>query len=188
MNMHLLTNVPALLAPLPALTGVSGLTSGLLHPVLGFDHLLAMVAVGILSVQMGHKHIWSLPAVFVASLAVGGIMGLVGIGLVEVEGIIALSVVILGLSIVTGAKNDNLIVYPMVAIFAIFHGHAHGQEVPSFSDPAIYVAGFLIASAALHLLGVFIGFIFKNSRTRSLIGAGCVGIGLHMILLTYNLV
>ncbi len=185
---HLMTDVPALLTPLPAVAGASGLVSGLLHPVLGFDHLLAMISVGLLSVQLGHKHIWSLPAAFVIFLAVGGIFGLVGIGLPQVEGIIALSVLLLGLAIATGAKLGIFIAYPMVGVFAIFHGHAHGQEVPSLDDPTTYVIGFLIASAVLHLIGVFMGFIFKSARVRSLIGAGCAGIGLHMILLTYGLV
>ncbi len=185
---HLMTNVPALLTPLPAVAGANGLVSGLLHPVLGFDHLVAMVSVGLLSVQLGHKHIWSLPAAFVIFLAVGGILGLVGIGLPQVEGIIALSVLFLGLAIATGAKVGSFIAYPMVAIFAIFHGHAHGQEVPSLNDPTTYVIGFLTASAIPHLLGVFMGFIFKSVRIRSLIGAGCAGIGLHMVLLTYGLV
>ena len=180
----------ALFAAQPALAveGVSGWMSGLLHPVLGFDHLLAMIAVGLLSVQLGGKHVWFLPAAFVLFLAIGGLMGLVGIPLPEVEGIISLSVLVLGVAIASQARVGTTLAYPMVAIFAIFHGHAHGQEVPTLASPVGYVIGFMMASAGLHLLGVGIGSVAKTERMRALLGAGCAGIGLHMILLTYGLV
>lgn len=175
-------------APSFAVEGASGLVSGLLHPILGFDHLLAMIAVGLLSVQLGGKHIWALPAAFVISLAIGGLLGLFGIPLPAVEGIIALSVLVLGGSIAAQARIGSAMAYPMVAIFAIFHGHAHGQEVPQLDNPTGYVLGFMAASAFLHLLGVGIGSVSRTERMRALIGAGCAGIGLHMILLTYGLV
>lgn len=166
----------------------SGLLSGLLHPVLGFDHLLAMVAVGLLSVQLDGRHVWTLPAAFVAFLMVGGLLGLAGIPLIQVEGIIALSVLILGAAIASDKVIATYFAYPMVAIFAIFHGHAHGQEVPTLENPVSYVIGFMVASAFLHLVGVGIGLVARTKRTRALLGAACAGIGLHMILLTYGLV
>lgn len=174
--------------PAFAVEGASGWVSGLLHPVLGFDHLLAMIAVGLLSVQLGGKHIWYLPAAFVLFLAVGGLLGLVGIPLPEVEGIISLSVLVLGVAIASQARLGVALAYPMVAVFAIFHGHAHGMEVPTLASPVGYVIGFMMASAGLHLLGVGIGSVARSDRMRALLGAGCAGIGLHMILLTYGLV
>lgn len=169
-------------------SGMSGILEGLLHPVLGFDHLLAMIAVGLLSMQLAGKHVLGLPAAFVISLMVGGIVGLLEMPLPEVEGVIAMSVLILGFAIATQAKLGVILAYPMVAIFAIFHGHAHGAEVPNLDNPASYVIGFTIASAVLHLIGVGIGSIAKTTRVRGLLGAGCAGIGLHMVLLTYGLI
>lgn len=174
--------------PLFAAEGSSGLVSGLLHPVLGFDHLLAMVAVGLLSVQLGTKHVLALPAAFVAFLAIGGLLGLMGIGLPAVEGIIAFSVFALGLTIAIRANIGVMLAYPMVAIFAMFHGHAHGMEVPTLQSPTSFVIGFMLASAGLHLLGVGIGSVVRSERTRALLGAGCAGIGIHMLLLTYGLI
>jgi len=173
---------------IPLVATSSGLLSGLLHPVLGFDHLLAMVAVGLLSVQLGHKHVWTLPAAFVLFLMIGGLLGLAGIPLIQVEGIISLSVLVLGASIASDKGIGKALAYPMVAIFAMFHGHAHGEEVPTLDNPTSYVIGFMVASAFLHLLGVGIGTFVQTKRARALIGAGCAGIGLHMILLTYGLV
>ncbi len=172
----------------PMISTGSGLLSGLLHPVLGFDHLLAMIAVGLLSVQLGARHVWTLPAAFVVFLMVGGLMGLSGIPLIQVEGIIAASVLILGAAIASDTGIASKFAYPMVAIFAIFHGHAHGEEVPNLENPASYVLGFMVASALLHLLGVGIGLIARTKRSRALLGAACAGIGVHMILLTYGLV
>jgi urease accessory protein len=188
---RLLTFLSTLLflaSPAWAAEGVNGVLVGFLHPVLGFDHLLAMIAVGLLSIQLGGRHIWSLPVTFVAFLAIGGIVGLFGIPLPQVEGIIALSVLLLGFAIATQTTIGTFVAYPMVAIFAIFHGHAHGAEIPDLDGPMGYVSGFMLASAALHLLGVSIGAIAKTSRVRGLIGAVCAGVGLHMVLLTYGLV
>lgn len=187
---RLLAALITFMAASPALAAEGGnsILVGFLHPVLGFDHLMAMIAVGLLSVQLGGKQIWYLPATFVAFLAFGGLLGLYGIPLTQVEGIISLSVFLLGIAIATQTRVGAIIAYPMVAIFAIFHGHAHGAEIPNLDFPGGYVIGFMLASAGLHLLGVGIGSIFKSSHLRALIGAGCAGIGLHMLLLTYGIV
>ena len=156
--------------PAHAAGSANSILSGLLHPILGFDHLMAMVAVGLLSIQLAGRHIYKLPACFVLVLLLGAIAGLGKIPLPQVEGIISVSVFILGLSIVTGGRVGALIAYPIVAIFAAF------------------IAGFMAASAILHLLGVSIGAITRKPSTRALLGAGCAGVGLHMALLTYGLV
>ncbi|MEM7056928.1 MAG: HupE/UreJ family protein [Pseudomonadota bacterium] len=168
--------------------GQGGFMSGLLHPVLGFDHLLAMVAVGLLSVQIGGRAVWTVPAAFVAFLIAGGAIGLAGIALPEVEGVIALSVLVLGTAIAAQARLPMVVAMAAVGLFAIFHGHAHGTEVPSLADPASYVIGFALASAFLHLAGVGLGLLAHRPHLRALLGAGIAGVGLHMVLLTYSVV
>lgn len=168
--------------------GQGGFMSGLLHPILGFDHLLAMVAVGLLSVQIGGRAVLTVPAAFVAFLIGGGALGLAGILLPAVEGIIALSVLVLGFVIAMQARLPMIVAMAAVGVFAIFHGHAHGTEVPSLDTPLGYVAGFAIASAVLHLAGVGLGALAGRPQLRALIGAGIAGIGLHMVLLTYSIV
>ncbi len=168
--------------------GDPGFMSGFLHPLLGFDHLLAMVAVGLLSVQIGGRAVWSVPLAFLVFLAVGGGLGLAGIGLPQVEGAIALSVFGLGLAIALNASLPIALAMTMVGFFAIFHGHAHGMEIPTLAEPMLYVAGFMLASAVLHIAGVGLGMLQRHDSARALIGAGSAGIGLHMLLLTYNIV
>lgn len=169
-----------------------GLVSGLLHPVLGFDHLLAMVAVGLLSVQMGGRAVWYVPAAFVLVMAAGGLLGMQGVALPEVEGGIALSVFALGLVIAVGAAPPVWLAMLFVGFFAIFHGHAHGAEIPRLADPMAYVGGFMLATAMLHLAGVALGALcglFPHpDRARATLGAIAAGVGLHMVLLSYGIV
>ncbi|MEM9716462.1 MAG: HupE/UreJ family protein [Pseudomonadota bacterium] len=188
--MRVFLTLVAMLAASPALAaeGASGLVSGLLHPILGFDHLLAMIGVGLLSVQIGHKHIWTLPACFVLFLMAGGLLGLMEIPLPQVEGVIAASVFVLGLAIATSGAVGATLAYPIVAIFAIFHGHAHGMEVPTLDNPTGYVIGFMVASAFLHLVGVAAGYIVRTESLRANLGAAMAGIGFYMLLLTYSIV
>jgi urease accessory protein len=174
--------------PAYAADSSNSIMSGLLHPILGFDHLMAMVAVGLLSVQLAGKHVWRLPLCFVLVLLIGALAGLAEIPLPQVEGIISVSVFILGLAIVSGGRGGVLIAYPIVAVFAFYHGHAHGAEIPTLANPSAFIMGFMIASAFLHLIGVGIGAIARNTTTRAVLGAGCAGVGLHMALLTYGLV
>lgn len=168
--------------------GDSGFFSGFLHPLLGFDHLLAMVAVGLLSVQIGGRAMWYVPLAFLVFLGVGGALGLADIPLPQVEGAIALSVFGLGLVIALSTTVPLVVAMFMVGFFAIFHGHAHGMEIPFIAVPGLYVAGFLIASAVLHIAGVGLGILQKHEVARAKIGAGCGGIGLYMVLLTYGVV
>ena len=165
----------------------SGFASGVLHPILGFDHLLAMIAVGLLSVQIGGRAVWTVPAAFVAFLALGGGVGLMGYALPQVEGVIAMSVFALGLAIALRASMPVLLAMAFVGFFAIFHGHAHGVEIPRLASPGGYVAGFMLASAFLHLLGVGVGVLQRHEQARALMGAGVAGVGAHLLLLTYEL-
>ena len=170
--------------------------SGLLHPVLGFDHLVAMVAVGLLSVQMtkpgNRSAVWIVPATFVAVLMVGGLIGLGGITLpFDKEIIIALSVMLLGGAIVSQARLPLIIGMIAVSIFALYHGYAHGQEFKYNSEFGFF-AGFMIASAVMHLIGVVIGElgrIFPNpGHARAIMGAVMMGVGVHITLIKLNLV
>ena len=138
-----------------------GIFAGLLHPLLGIDHLLAMVSVGLLSAQMGGKAIWTVPATFVTVMAFGGLLGIIGVPLPFVEYGIALSVVLLGIALVLPKKLPVWLTMVFVGIFAIFHGYAHGAEIPVVSDTPLevfaYIFGFLLATATLHLIGALIG-------------------------------
>lgn len=146
-----------------------GIVSGFMHPILGLDHLLAMVAVGLLSAELGGKAIWSVPATFVGFMAIGGILGLVGVPLPLVEIGIAGSVILLGVAIAINRHMPIRIAMIIVAFFGLFHGHAHGTELPTASETLglviAYVTGFLVATIALHLIGALLGLIaIRDSR------------------------
>lgn len=178
-----------LLAPGLALahsgSGTGGFLAGLTHPVLGFDHFLAMVSVGILSAQMGGRAIWTVPATFVSVMALGAFIGTKAVVLPGVEYGIAMSLLVLGFALAMAQKLPTVWAMLGVAFFAIFHGHAHGTEMPAIVKPVIYGLGFLLGTAALHVAGVLIGF-FSNKTVRGTailryVGAGISGIGVHII-------
>lgn len=164
-----------------------GFASGFWHPILGFDHLLAMVAVGLLSVQMGGRAIWLVPAAFVVVMAGGGALGVAGVPLPAVELAIAVSALAVGAAIAAERRWPAGIAMGFVGFFALFHGHAHGAEIPQLAGPAVYVAGFMLATALLHLAGVALGAACavarEPSRLRALLGAGVAGAGAHLSLL-----
>lgn len=135
---------------------------GLVHPVLGFDHFLAMVSVGVLSAQMGGRAIWTVPTTFVTVMAIGGLLGLIDIGLTAIELGIAFSVLVLGIAIAAEKKIPVLLAMAFVGAFAIFHGYAHGAEMPSIARPVLYASGFLTGTAGLHITGLLIGDISQH--------------------------
>jgi urease accessory protein len=139
-----------------------GFLSGLVHPVLGYDHLLAMLSVGILSAQIGGRAIWTVPATFVSVMALGGALGLIDIGLTSTELGIAASLVLLGLIIAAERRLPILLAMAGVGFFAIFHGYAHGSEMPTTAEPVLYAAGFLTGTALIHIAGLVIGDIAKH--------------------------
>ncbi len=145
--------------------GDGGFVSGLNHPVFGYDHLLAMVTVGLLSAQIGGRAIWTVPATFVSVMAVGGLLGMNGIRLPWVEYGIAVSVLTLGTALVSARKLPVVVAMCFVGVFALFHGHAHGSEMPYFSDPALYALGFSLATAFLHVLGAVTGYFAVRHET-----------------------
>lgn len=145
--------------------GDGGFVSGLNHPVFGYDHLLAMVTVGLLSAQIGGRAIWTVPATFVSVMAVGGVLGMSGVRLPWVEYGIAVSVLALGSAVVCARKLPVVVAMCFVGVFALFHGHAHGTEMPHFSDPALYALGFSLATAVLHILGAVTGYFTVRHET-----------------------
>ena len=144
-----------------------GFTSGFAHPIFGFDHFLAMLSVGLLSVQLGGRAIWTVPATFVLFVLVGGILGMHDVPLFTVEAGIASSVLILGLAILADRQIPVMLAMAGVAVFGLFHGHAHGTEMPGFVHPAAYASGFVLGTALIHLLGVGLGLF----ATRNQIGS-----------------
>lgn len=132
------------------------IAGGFAHPFLGLDHLAAMVAVGLWSALAGGKRLWIWPAAFVSAMLVGGFIGHAGIHLPEVEPAIAVSVIVLGLLVASGLKAPVPVGAVLIAAFAIFHGHAHGAEAPA-EGWAGYAAGFVLATALLHSIGIGVG-------------------------------
>jgi len=138
-----------------------GFLTGLRHPVSGLDHVLAMISVGLWGAQLGAPAVWLLPVTFPMVMAFGGFLGLVGIPLPGVEVGIALSAVLLGLMVAREAKPSLVAAALLVGFFAIFHGHAHGTELPPGQSGLMYSIGFVIATGCLHGVGIAIGVVHK---------------------------
>ena len=135
----------------------SGFAHGFMHPIGGLDHLLAMVAVGLLAATMGGRALYAVPASFVAMMVMGGIAGVAGMGFIGVELMIGLSVVVIGLA-AAFAKNLPLVLgMTVVGGFALFHGFAHGAEMPLGASALGYGLGFVLATSLLHLAGIAAG-------------------------------
>ncbi|MCP5404760.1 MAG: HupE/UreJ family protein [Pseudomonadaceae bacterium] len=187
----------ALLLPIPAFahggTG-GGFGAGLWHPVLGLDHLLAMVSVGLLSTQLGRHAILSVPTAFVAAMVAGAILGmnhtatpLTNLDILSlIESGIALSVVLLGFAIALARRMPIWAAMAFVGFFGIFHGFAHGVEIPDLSLTKPYIFGFVCGTAALHLLGVAIGLATERLPHGATIlrhmGSLTCGMGLMLVL------
>lgn len=162
-----------------------GFVAGLNHPILGVDHLLAMISVGIISAQKGGRAIWEVPATFVIVMIIGGVLGMQGIRLFSVELSIAISILVLGILIAANKNIPTFIAIIFVAFFAIFHGHAHGSEMFVLTQPFHYLLGFIIGTLCIHVLGVLIGILSKSiphgQQLLRYVGAGIAGIGFSFI-------
>ena len=159
---RLLPVAAALLLPLPALahTGigpVDGFTAGFAHPLGGLDHLMAMLGIGLWAGLLGGRATWALPAAFLGAMALGGALGMAGLGLPMVEAGIAASVIVLGAVVALAARLPLAAALSLAALFGLFHGHAHGAEMHPGAGAAAYAAGFLLATAGLHALGRGLG-------------------------------
>jgi urease accessory protein len=136
-----------------------GFLSGLMHPVMGPDHVIAMVAVGLWGAFLGRPAIWLLPIVFPMVMAFGGALGVAGVPIPAVETGIAVSAIVLGAMVAFAARPPIWVAAVIVGAFAIFHGHAHGTELPGAANPLAYSLGFVIATGLLHLCGIAFGML-----------------------------
>ena len=145
---------------------VSGFASGFGHPIGGLDHLLAMIAVGILASQQGGKSLWLLPVSFVAMMVVGGALGIAGVAVPFVELGIVGSVIVLGAVIALGKHMPTGAAMALVGVLAIFHGHAHGTEMPVDASGFEYGLGFALATAMLHAVGLGLGIAAQKAAAK----------------------
>ena len=164
-------------SPLAAHEGgaAAGLLSGLLHPVSGLDHVLAMLAVGIWGAQMGPPAIWVLPVTFPMVMAFGGMLSLLGVPVPGVEIGIGLSALLLGFMVAIERRPAIEVAAVLVGFFAIFHGYAHGAELPEGQSGILYSIGFVVSTGTLHASGICVGLIHRwdrGKRALRIAGAG----------------
>jgi urease accessory protein len=172
---------PSVAAAHVGIGDTNSIAHGFMHPLSGVDHVLAMLAVGLFAAHLGGRALWLLPLSFVAMMACGGVLGMAGIGVPYVEIAIGLSVVVLGIVVAMRVNPPMGIAAALVGFFAIFHGHAHGTEMPETASGLAYGAGFVIATALLHVIGVGIGTWIgeagrRYSRTISQIAGGAMAL------------
>jgi urease accessory protein len=158
-----------------------GFADGFAHPLGGLDHMLAMVTVGILARQLGGRAIWLLPTSFLSLMALGGTFGIAGQSLPWVELGIAASVIVLGTMVALGVKAPLAVAMAIVGLFAIFHGYAHGTAMPLDVSGIAYAAGFMPATALLHVVGIGLGFLIgriseAHGRLAYQLGGGVVAL------------
>ena len=170
-------------------SGYSGFGSGFSHPMLGFDHFLAMFGVGVWGAQMGGRKIWSLPMSFPLIMCVGALIAISNIfAFIFVEQIIALSVIVLGFIIFIKWSPNELIAILVISIFALFHGYAHGVELPRANDPISFIIGFVLSTGLIHLFGIGTGYFcdkFYNGKLSRIIGILITITGLIFIFRIY---
>ncbi len=153
--------------------GISGgLISGFLHPLLGWDHVAAMVAVGLWGAFLGKPSLWVLPVVFPMIMALGGAYGVLGLPLPAVEAGIAVSAIVLGAMVAFATRAPLWVAAVIVASFAVFHGYAHGLELPNSVSPITYSVGFVVATGLLHLVGIGFGLLVRWPAGKVAIRAG----------------
>lgn len=161
-----------------------GFVTGFLHPLSGLDHILAMVAVGIWGAQLKRPAIWLLPVAFPVVMSFGGVLGIRGVSLPGVEVGIAASAIVLGLAIASEFRAPLWVATSIVSTFAIFHGYAHGTELPKAASPLTYALGFVIATGLLHVSGILIGLLdLLPSGGRLLRSAGAFITAAGLVLL-----
>lgn len=135
--------------------------SGLRHPISGLDHVVAMIAVGLWGAQLGAPAIWVLPVAFPMVMAFGGMLGLLGLPLPGMEIGIAASAILLGAAVMIELRPPIALAAALVGFFAIFHGYAHGSELPAGQSGLLYSLGFVMATGCLHAVGISIGLVHR---------------------------
>jgi urease accessory protein len=144
----------------------AGFLTGLRHPASGLDHVFAMVAVGVWGAQLGAPAIWLLPLTFPIVMAFGGFLALLGVPLPGVELGIAASAILLGSLVASEARPTLWLAATLLGFFAIFHGHAHGTELPAGENGLLYSVGFVVATGCLHATGISVGLIHRRRWGR----------------------
>jgi urease accessory protein len=165
----------ALAAPAFAHSGegvAGGFLAGFMHPIGGFDHVIAMVAVGLWGYFLGQPAVWLLPVVFPLMMVAGGVLGLFGVSLPAVEIGIATSAIVLGAVVALAVKPPLWLAGLVVGAFAIFHGHAHGTELPEAANPIAYSLGFVVATGLLHAAGIAFSLVTHWPPGKHLVRAG----------------
>jgi urease accessory protein len=152
--------------------GAGGFLDGFLHPVTGFDHMAAMVAVGLWGAQLGRPAIWMLPVTFPLIMAIGSFFGVIGLPLPGAAIGVAISGIVLGAFVASALRPPLWAATLVVAVFAVFHGHTHGAAMPLSGVPLAFGAGFVVATGLLHLCGILIGLLIRWPLGERLIRAG----------------
>ncbi len=166
----------------------SGLIGGLKHPISGWDHVLAMVAVGLWGAQLGQPAVWLLPVTFPMVMAFGGMLALIGVPLPGSEIGIAVSAIALGFVVAREARPPLGVAAVLVGFFAIFHGHAHGSELPAGANGLLYSIGFVVATGCLHVTGIAIGLIHRWPVGRVALRAAGAAVALAGIFFLWRAV
>lgn len=170
----------------PAQGQAQGFLTGVRHPVSGLDHVLAMICVGVWGAQLGKPAIWLLPVTFPMVMAFGGFLGLIGVPLPGVEVAVSLSAVLLGVMVARAAKPPLGVAALLVGFFAIFHGHAHGTELPAGQSGLAYSIGFVTATGCLHGIGIAIGEVNRWPAGRVLLRVAGVAVAITGAALTWS--
>jgi len=147
----------------------AGFLTGVAHPISGLDHVLAMIAVGLWGAQLGLPALWLLPVTFPMVMALGGMIGLLGVPLPGVEVGIAASAILLGLAVMSELRPPLAVAVALVGIFGVFHGHAHGTELPPGQSALLYSMGFVVATGCLHGVGIAVGLVHARPWGRALL-------------------
>ena len=178
----LLLFMPCLAEAHPETGTVGGFIGGFTHPLKGLDHIVAMVAVGLWGAYLGSPAMWLLPVIFPVVMAFGGALGVLGVPLPFTETGIALSGVLLGMAVLFAARPPLWLAGTLVGVFAIFHGHAHGAEMPHAANALTYAVGFVLATGLLHLSGIALGLLTRWPWGQVVVRTGggviaCIGFG-----------
>lgn len=159
--------------------GDAGPAAGFMHPLTGPDHFLAMFTVGVLSARIGGRAVWAVPAAFVTVMLAGGIVGMAGAALPGAEIGVAASVIVLGLLLALGERTPMALALVAAGMFGLYHGYAHGREMPRVNAPALYALGFLVSTAGLHVMGALTGALVlcrPRGAARLRIAGALVGV------------
>jgi urease accessory protein len=179
--------MPSIASAHPGFGEIHDLAHGFAHPFSGLDHLIAMLAVGVFAAQLGGRALWLVPGTFVTVMAAAGVAGMLGITIPYVETGIALSVLALGAAIAFAIRVPVAVAMALVGFFAIFHGHAHGTEMPAAASGVLFGIGFVLATAALHAIGIGFGILIGRAaggrQLAQLAGGAAVVVGAALLVI-----